>query len=452
MREFFYKTRNIAGIVLIISPLLGAFRPDRPFLFYLLLLTGAAAAVPVHCAGILFLPFRLWIFLACLAAAAGQILAAPFAAGFLPFDPVWLSALLQGAACSGLLLLLPPVMITGWFRRSKTMVLGILWSVSLLLLPLWQAAFLHAADWASAASAIFMAAGILFLQRPPVNFRFRENPLLLGRSGTFVKPSIYTASIAASLGIVVSLSVLMTPERNTLSPFGELHSVQASMLLSGGTLSALPSMLLSGDALSALPSMLLSGLAAALPYLFLAASPVLTALFVERKGIFSGCVLLIFLCESAVLCLGSAGSAAGGFVGSAGCGFAESVSGGLVESTAGIMGGVPGGAAAANVGSRVLPLAGRGLLAAAAGCLPVVLPILTHYLYGSINFLESFGRLVFFLPVGLLASMPFCYMAAEGELLPEDPVIFLLFLLVLSFFCIFSAWKHRFIILKNKIL
>ncbi|MGN0713875.1 MAG: hypothetical protein ACI4LJ_08820 [Anaerovoracaceae bacterium] len=436
MREFFYKTRNIAGIVLIISPLLGAFRPDRPFLFYLLLLTGAAAAVPVHCAGILFLPFRLWIFLACLAAAAGQILAAPFAAGFLPFDPVWLSALLQGAACSGLLLLLPPVMITGWFRRSKTMVLGILWSVSLLLLPLWQAAFLHAADWASAASAIFMAVGILFLQRPPVNFRFRENPLLLGRSGTFVKPSIYTASIAASLGMVVSLSVLMTPERNTLSPFGELHSVQASMLLSGGTLSALPSMLLSGDALSALPSMLLSGLTAALPYLFLAAAPVLTALFVERKGVFSGCVLLIFLCESAVLCLGSAGGAAGGFVGSA----------------AGLMGGVSGGAAAADVGSRVLPLAGRCLLAAAAGCLPVVLPILNHYLYGSISFLESFGRLVFFLPAGLLASMPFCYLAAEGELLPEDPVIFLLFLLVLSFFCIFSAWKHRFIILKNKIL
>ena len=91
-------------------------------------------------------------------------------------------------------------------------------------------------------------------------------------------------------------------------------------------------------------------------------------------------------------------------------------------------------------------------LAAAAGCLPVVLPILNHYLYGSISFLESFGRLVFFLPAGLLASMPFCYLAAEGELLPEDPVIFLLFLLVLSFFCIFSAWKHRFIILKNKIL
>ncbi|MGN0714993.1 MAG: hypothetical protein ACI4LN_04150, partial [Anaerovoracaceae bacterium] len=307
MREFFYKTRNIAGIVLIISPLLGAFRPDRPFLFYLLLLTGAAAAVPVHCAGILFLPFRLWLFLACLAAAAGQILAAPFAAGFLPFDPVWLSALLQGAACGGLLLLLPPVMITGWFRRSKTMVLGILWSVSLLLLPLWQAAFLHAAGWASAVSAIFMAAGILFLQRPPVNFRFRENPLLLGRSGTFVKPSIYTASIAASLGMVLSLSVLMMPEQNTLIPFGELHS--------------------------------------ALPYLFLAASPVLTALFVERKGIFSGCVLLIFLCESAVLCLGSAGSAAGEFVGSA--------AGGFAESAAGIMGGVSGGAAAADVGSRV---------------------------------------------------------------------------------------------------
>ncbi|MDY3239493.1 MAG: hypothetical protein SOW80_05185 [Anaerovoracaceae bacterium] len=410
MRDFFYKTRNITGIILIISPVLGTFRADMPFLFYLLLLAGAAAAVPVHCAGILFLPFRLWLFTACLAAAAGQILTMPSAAGLLPFDPVYLSALLQGAACGGLLLLLPPVMTSGWFRRSKNMVLGILWSVSLLLLPLWQAAFTHAAGWASTAAFLFMAAGILFLQRPPVNFHCRENPLLQGRSGTFVRPSIYTASIAASLGMVISLSVLMAPEQNMFR--------------------------LSGDSFPGLPAMLLSGLTAALPYLFLAAAPVLTALFMERKGVFSGCVLLIFLCESAVLCLGSAGSAAGGFA----------------ESAAWTVGGVSGGAAAAAVGSRVLPLAGRGLLAAAAGCLPVVLPILTHYLYGSINFLESFGRLVFFLPAGLLASMPFCYLASEGELLPEDPVIFLLFLLVMSFFCIFSAWKHRFIILKNKIL
>ena len=425
MCEFFYKTRNIIGIILIISPVPGTFSTDRPFLFYLLLLAGTAAAVPVHCAGILFLPFRLWLFTACLAAAAGQILTMPSAAGLLPFDPVYLSALLQGAACGGLLLLLPPVMITGWFRRSKNMVLGILWSVSLLILPLWQAAFHQAAGWAIAASAFSMATGIVFLQRPPVNFRFRENPLLLGRSGTFVKPSIYTSSIAASLGMVVSLSILMTP-----SQVQDIHS------LSGGLHSEQAFMLLSGDTFSALPSMLLSGLTAALPYLFLAAAPVLTALFMERKGVFSGCVLLIFLCESAVLCLGSAGSAADGLVGSA----------------AGIMGGVSGGTAAADVGSRVLPLAGRCLLATAAGCLPVVLPILNHYLYGSISFLESFGRLVFFLPAGLLASMPFCYLASEGELLPEDPVIFLLFLLVMSFFCIFSAWKHRFIILKNKIL
>ena len=423
MRDFFYKTRNITGIILIISPVLGTFRADMPFLFYLLLLAGAAAAVPVHCAGILFLPFRLWLFTACLAAAAGQILTMPSAAGLLPFDPVYLSALLQGAACGGLLLLLPPVMTTGWFRRSKNMVLGILWSVSLLLLPLWQAAFTHAAGWASTAAFLFMAAGILFLQRPPVNFHCRENPLLQGRSGTFVRPSIYTASIAASLGMVISLSVLMVP-------------VQNMFRLSGDSFPGLPAMLLSGDSFPGLPAMLLSGLTAALPYLFLAAAPVLTALFMERKGVFSGCVLLIFLCESAVLCLGSAGSAAGGFA----------------ESAAWTVGGVSGGAAAAAVGSRVLPLAGRCLLATAAGCLPVVLPILNHYLYGSISFLESFGRLVFFLPAGLLASMPFCYLASEGELLPEDPVIFLLFLLVMSFFCIFSAWKHRFIILKNKIL
>ena len=46
MREFFYKTRNIIGIILIISPVPGAFSTDRPFLFYLLLLAGTAAAAP----------------------------------------------------------------------------------------------------------------------------------------------------------------------------------------------------------------------------------------------------------------------------------------------------------------------------------------------------------------------------------------------------------------------
>ena len=405
MRELFFKTRNIAGIILIISPVLGTFSTDRPFFFYLLLLAGASAAVPLHFAGILFLPFRLWLFSGCLAAAAGLVLSELVSAGMLCFRFLYLSALFQGAACGGLLLLLPPLMAAGWFHRSKTMVLGYLWSVSLLLMPLWQTAFHQAAGWAIAASVFSMAAGIVFLQRPPVNYRRRENPLLLERSGNFIKPSVYTAAIAASLGMVISLSILVMP-------LPAQHD--------GGISFVLPS------ALQADP---LSVLVAALPYCFLAASPVWTAFFMERRGVFSGCVLLIFLCESAVLCLGCAGSAAGGFDFSLGSGAAWSL-----------------------MGSRVLPPAGCCLLAAAAGCLPVVLPILTHYLYGSINYLKSFGRLVFFLPAGLLASMPFCYLAAEGELTPEEPVIFLLCLLVLSFFCIFSAWKHRFIILKNKIL
>ena len=382
MRQFFYQTRNISGLILIISPILGAVSADRPFLFFLLLLAGAASSVPVLCASLIALPFRRWIRICSLLTLLGL-------SGLSGLTPQWFSsfsAFLLGMSCGGLLLLLPPVLTIGWFRRSKTFVLGCVWSCSFLLSFPWQALFRSAEDSILPAACVAVCGGaflsiaaglFLFLQRPPVDYRRRENPLIQGRHSIYARPSIFTGALAAALGIALSLWTASD---------GAASGSDADTGPENGMISFF--------------------LFRLLPLGILSVFPFLTALFIERKGVFSGCVLLIFLCESTLVCLGS-----------------------------------PDGS----------PLSAVGLyfLAAAAGGFPVVLPVLVFYLYGFTGYPESLSRLLFFFPAGLLASLPFCYLAMEGQLSSQDAAIFLLCLLVLSFFCIFSAWKHRFIILKN---
>ncbi len=77
----------------------------------------------------------------------------------------------------------------------------------------------------------------------------------------------------------------------------------------------------------------------------------------------------------------------------------------------------------------------------------VLAPSLTYYMLGSVGY----GRGLLFalvpIPAGLLASAP-----AVITGLPNNAVIpaavFVLFLLIIDFFIIFSAWKHRFVLLK----
>ena len=138
----------------------------------------------------------------------------------------------------------------------------------------------------------------------------------------------------------------------------------------------------------------------------LTAGPVLSSWITERKGIYSSCIFSIFFCESGLLLICS------------------------LDGTAAVT-------------------AGTASLLLAAGSIPIILPVLGFYLCGRTGYLRGLTPLLLCVPVSLLFSWTFWNLARQGELDMEDTAVFLIFLLIMSFLCIFFAWKHRFIILKN---
>ena len=78
----------------------------------------------------------------------------------------------------------------------------------------------------------------------------------------------------------------------------------------------------------------------------------------------------------------------------------------------------------------------------------ILLPILVYYLYGPTEFCERLAQVSLAFPIGL-ATFP---LLSKTQLLDPLTVNYLtfaaMFLLMISFFIIFSAWKHRFILLK----
>ena len=87
-------------------------------------------------------------------------------------------------------------------------------------------------------------------------------------------------------------------------------------------------------------------------------------------------------------------------------------------------------------------------LGAALTLLLILLPILVYYLYGPTEFCERLAQGSLAFPIGL-ATFP---LLSKTQLLDPLTVNYLtfaaMFLLMISFFIIFSAWKHRFILLK----
>lgn len=134
-------------------------------------------------------------------------------------------------------------------------------------------------------------------------------------------------------------------------------------------------------------------------------SPIITSLFINRKGIYSGCILLIFLAEFSL-------TAAGLYLTSP-----------LIS----------------QLGDLTF-----GLLLPA---LAITCPVLTFYMLGPAAFGTNISRVIVALPIGFSAVIPLY--TIETRALLASPIIYLcLFLLVCSFFTIFSAWSHRLILLK----
>lgn len=357
MLQIFYQTRNIQGLILSMSPVLAFLLRDMPLSFWLPFCCSAClSAVPLRSA-LQNIPFRLITSLCGLSFFVGV------------FADMLLSAVLTGIAACGLLLLLPPLVTEGWFRKSWSVRLGSVWSAAFLAVPVFRYLLFQSGTAGQAGAFLLTSAGLLlFLERPPVNWQIITYPSAADIREKFRKPAFYTASIAAALGIAYCMA-------------------SVNYDLSSGM-----------DAVQ-LPPL----------WLLLSPAPLAAAFFIERKGIFSGCVLLIFFCESSTLLLGF-----------------------LTGSTAAVSGII--------------------LLSLAAGSLPVTVPVLCFYLYGHANYFRGFCRMAGFIPLGLLCAVPILQMAEENTLSPDEPAVLLLFLLILSFFCIFFAWKQRFIILKNEIL
>lgn len=140
-------------------------------------------------------------------------------------------------------------------------------------------------------------------------------------------------------------------------------------------------------------------------YLGMTAGPAVSALVSGKKGVYSSSVLLIFLSELAIVSAGFYSS--GGF----------------------------------------MSALGNFAFGASLSSLLVICPLMIYYMLGPASYNNNLGRICPFLPLGLMSLFPFS--TVENSQLISSPAIFsILLILVISFFIIFSAWKHRFVLLK----
>lgn len=77
----------------------------------------------------------------------------------------------------------------------------------------------------------------------------------------------------------------------------------------------------------------------------------------------------------------------------------------------------------------------------------VMCPILTFYLRGPIHYLSAFLCVLTSYFLGFILSNPFCKL--PGSLaISGTPIIYVIILLLIGFFTVFSAWKGRLVLLK----
>ena len=133
--------------------------------------------------------------------------------------------------------------------------------------------------------------------------------------------------------------------------------------------------------------------------------PFFSIFLVRKKGVYSGCILLIFMTETALLC-----------------------------------------SSLYNIYYTSL-LSAYFLLGAALTSTLFLCPIITHYLRGQANYIKV-------LPLTLTSTFIGFLLANPLTLLPEEILyskaftLSTIFLLLGSFFTVFSAWKHRLVLLK----
>ena len=131
MRRLFYCTRNIVGLILVISPLAGFLYIDYNFTHSMIFLCSIAAGIPLGSACYRLINFRLWTGLACIGVCLGALLLRGEGAleGAAAAKAVGMAFV--GFYAGGLAAVVPANLMVNWFRASKTLLLGAVFSISI---------------------------------------------------------------------------------------------------------------------------------------------------------------------------------------------------------------------------------------------------------------------------------------------------------------------------------
>lgn len=261
MISFFYYTRNILGLILVISPLAGFLYIDYNFTLSMIFFCAFAAGVPLGSACYRLINFRLWTGFACTAACLGALL--------LYGDNLWAGGAAQvigiafvGLYAGGLIAIVPANLLISWFKASKTLLMGIVFSISIILGIPFAALMERHTYPALALGLLAMLTGCLFcLQRPPLFLGmpvlYHDKKFKLMKRPTVIKLFIFVMAVSFAAGLSLFNSV-------TAKPFNHLISTELIFILG-----------LSAGAFAA-------------------------GLISEFKSIYSGCILIIFLAELSV--------------------------------------------------------------------------------------------------------------------------------------------------------
>ncbi len=358
--QFFYQMRNKLGLILVMTSVLaiGFSYPaaDSDFPLAIPFLCGLATGIPPLSATLRHLSLKKWSFLCLFFIGAGILFS----------FSLTLQAFLFGIGSCGFLLILPSNIAIGWFRKSKTMVLATSWLISLwisFLCGFGAKRFLAENLIPPFMVLLFICLllGIWFLEKPPMVYCRKVNPLTTGRSSFHCKACCYIIFLSTSIGLAKAMASASPLDKMPVSPLSPLYLALGAFLL---------------------------------------------GFIIEKKGIFSGCIVPILFCEIGICFLGTE--------------------------------------------SEWYFVLGFCLIHMALGSLLVLLPILSYYLYGQIDYAENLAKLSFFLPLGLLAAQPFGYLGKLDALSYTSTMLLTALLLTFSFFSIRFAWRERLVVLKNE--
>lgn len=366
--RFFYGSKNIIGLFFMLVPALGFLffaNSEGAFPFILL---SSAIGIPIARSFYNCLPFRLWLAFATLVSGYGMFLIIYWSRTPLEY----IGFILLGASAGGVIFVLVPNIITGWFRISKTTLFGWVGCFSVLLGLVFEFILTLKPFAAMAFALLLMTLSSALLLEKPLLINFEESLRETSHvKKSRVKSCLFFLFIAVSAAVVCRIGYMdILYSIGSFPPFPRenpgLAAVHAGMIL----------------------------------------GPAIVALFTDRKGIYSGCILLLFLSEVSVMSVG----------------FYKS--------------------------NTFMAYAGAFVFGALLTSAPIICSLLTYYLLGPAGFNQNLCKTIILFPLGF-SSLLIMKNIQQVNFDSYPVVVGTLIMLVAGFFTVFSAWKHRLVLLKK---